>query len=170
MSAMGNCGNFRPSQLDSFRYDQWLDMRVGEALQSGPKQPRRQAKQVGLTKGDVKRLVKSMVIQLAEQFFGQQASFTAGVGGLHPPDDSDYIKGKGKAAATAADKGKGKNGPKGATTTDKGGPKGKGKSGKGGKDSATPLWRPPDLHVFCVPDCGDPGANTQAHANPPDGI
>ena len=127
-----------PALLADFRHDAWLGVCVGEASNPGPRNHR--PKQVGLTKGDVKRLVKTMVLQLAEQFFGQPTF------GAMAPEDSDYRKGKGNATnATDATpdkgKGKGKQAPKGATANDKGGSKGKNTKGKEDQDTATSPWR-----------------------------
>ena len=58
----GGSSGIRFSLLHCFRFDKWLWMRIGEALHPGPKVPHRSSKQVGLTKGDVRRLVKSMVM------------------------------------------------------------------------------------------------------------
>jgi len=119
----------RFSLLHSFRFDKWLWMRIGEAAHPGPKAPRR-SKAAGLTKGDIKRLVKSMVLQLAEQFLGP------------PPAARDQgpstPKGKGKTAKGPPDQGKGRPAPKGAPDGEKG-EKGGGKAGKDGK--AKPPWR-----------------------------
>ncbi|CAE7345760.1 unnamed protein product [Symbiodinium sp. KB8] len=120
----------RFSLLHSFRFDKWLWTRVGEALHPGPQVPRRSRK-AGLTKGDVKRLVKSMVLQLAEQFFGQPTS------GPAPPENSvpRPPKGKGKTAQGSPEQGKGRPAQQAAEKGDKG----SGKAGKEGKPS--PPWR-----------------------------
>ena len=123
------------SLLHSFRFDKWLWMRIGEALHPGPKAPHRPSK-VGLTKGDVKRLVKSMVMQLAEQFFGQAAGHVQA-----PASSAQPAKGKGKDIAAPPGKGKGRQDPNDGGKGNKGA--GKGTEGKDGRAVPSPPWRRP---------------------------
>eukprot|EP00439_Symbiodinium_sp_Y106_P029615 s5451_g3.t1 len=131
----GGSSGIRFSLLHCFRFDKWLWMRIGEALHPGPKVPHRSSKQVGLTKGDVRRLVKSMVMELAGQFFGQAAG--------QVPAEAPVVqapKGKGKDAAASPEKGKGRqNGAPDAGKGEKGASKGA--SGKESGAASTPPWR-----------------------------
>ena len=124
----------RFSLLHSFRFDKWLWMRVGEAL---PPQAPRRSKTAGLTKGDVKRLVKSIVLQLAEQFFGPPPP-----GQAHSENPVHRSpKGKGKAAKGSPEQGKGRPAPQWAHEAEKG-EQGGGKSPEQGKGRPAPQWAP----------------------------
>ncbi|CAE7193637.1 unnamed protein product [Symbiodinium sp. CCMP2592] len=113
--------------LADFRHDAWLGVRVGEASHPGPRSHR--PSRVGLTKADVRRLVKSMVMELASPFFAQGAGLPRPPG--TPVPDADYMPTR--AVDPGAGKSKGKDGKGKAPGKDgKGKAQGKGKAGKDG--------------------------------------
>ena len=120
--------------LAGLRHDAWLGTRVGEASNPGPKHPKHLRS--GLTKGDVRRLVKTMVFELASQFFGQHGGMPFGPSAVTAPVQAPSAwEQKGKA------KGKGTGTPRDLATWQDGRGQARGKGPNATHDISSPSQR-----------------------------
>ena len=120
--------------LAGLQHDAWLGTRVGEASNPGPKHPKHLRS--GLTKGDVRRLVKAMVFELASQFFGQHGGMPFGPSAVTAPVQAPSAwEQKGKA------KGKGTGTPRDLATWQDGKGQARGKGPNATHDTSSPSQR-----------------------------